>query len=319
MRILIADDSPSLCSTLERLAATGGHDCHVATNGSEARAMLEGESGFDLVISEWELPILDGLDLCRFVRDADQGPHYTTFMLLATAEKRGDLLGALRSGVDDYLLKPFHADDFRARLFAAERLRDIRRTLGDQSIELSALNAEIAADSRTDRLTHLPNSRRLQEDLMAMNARVARYGHRYSLGLLDVDLLAQFNDHRGRDAGDQLLKTVASTIAAQCRSGDVAYRYGGEEFVVLMPEQPAEKAAIGVERIRRAVHSLGLPHQHSPHKVVTLSAGVAGAIPGGSGPVEAPIGEADEALYWAKENGRNRTQIYAEGGEILAA
>ena len=172
--------------------------------------------------------------------------------------------------------------------------------------ELERLNAALAEQARRDPLTGLGNRLRLEEDLAIYDARRVRYGHSYCVLLCDLDRFKALNDRQGHQAGDRVLRAVADTIVRESRTSDAVYRYGGEELLVLLPEQTLAGALIVCERMREAVHRLGLEHGDNEAGVVTISIGVA-AIPDGdqTDSTEA-IRRADRALYAAKANGRNR-------------
>ncbi|MDP9486735.1 MAG: sensor domain-containing diguanylate cyclase [Actinomycetota bacterium] len=184
-------------------------------------------------------------------------------------------------------------EDVTERKRAEERFEKMRRSLFEQA--------------REDPLTRLGNRRRLQEDLGAIRARVERYGHAYSALFLDVDLFKGYNDRYGHSAGDEVLRRVTGRISDNLRAGDTAYRYGGEEFLVLLPDQGPKEAALVAERMRRAVEDLGIVHEKSPYGVVTVSVGVA-RLPSGEPETssEELLAGADAALYRAKQRGRNR-------------
>jgi diguanylate cyclase (GGDEF)-like protein len=173
----------------------------------------------------------------------------------------------------------------------------------------TALHRRLHGDARQDALTGLGNRRRLAEDLEALTGRVERYGHVYCVALFDIDHFKALNDSNGHPAGDDVLRAVAGALRDAGRSGDTQYRYGGEEFLVLLSEQTIDGAAVAGERLRAAVEALGLPHPDGSH--VTVSAGVAGPGERGGGTPEALIELADQALYRAKELGRNRVETAA--------
>ncbi len=169
--------------------------------------------------------------------------------------------------------------------------------------------------ARRDALTNLGNRLRLEEDLSVLHARAQRYGHTYSLVLCDVDYFKAYNDHYGHPAGDTVLATVAETLTTSVRRGDAVYRYGGEEFLILLPEQEEEEAYAAAERLRAAVQARLLPHEARPDlDIVTISAGVA-TLHGASLPeIRDVIAEADAALYHAKAAGRNLVVAGAGAG-----
>jgi two-component system cell cycle response regulator len=151
----------------------------------------------------------------------------------------------------------------------------------------------------------LGNRLRLTEDLQSLQSRAERYGHTYAVVVCDVDFFKAYNDRYGHLAGDDVLRRVAATISSGLRNGDSAYRYGGEEFLIVLPEQNAEAAANTADRLRRAVEDLGIPHANSPPVgLVTISAGFATSA--GMEDADALLKAADTALYAAKKAGRNR-------------
>ena len=194
------------------------------------------------------------------------------------------------------------------RLIAAYRVTDLHRRLAQQRDELAKLNRRLFEQSREDPLTHLGNRLRLREDLETLHARVERYGYSYAVILCDVDHFKAYNDRYGHLAGDEALVKVAKEIDEGRRSGDTAYRYGGEEFLIVLPEQSLETATTVAERLRVSIEALRIPHEpNEPSGLVTISAGVAAL--GVGDPRRSPddlLREADGALYRAKEAGRNR-------------
>lgn len=308
MRILIADDDPVSRVALTRLVeGFGGHECLPVADGEAAWLLLE-DSTFDVVISDWLMPGLDGLELCRRIRRL---PGYVYVVLVTSLSHGQDRLTGMRAGADDYLVKPVDPDELQARLIVGARVTALHRELARHRHQLEKMNAEEALAARTDRLTQLGNRLRLEEDLAAMRDRAERYGHRYCAVLCDLDHFKPYNDAMGHAAGDEALRLVANAIRTHCRSGDSAYRYGGEEFVVILPEQTLASATVAAERLRVAVEKLALLHPGlDPPGIVTLSAGVA-EMPPDRITVERVVADADAALYRAKELGRNRVEVAA--------
>jgi diguanylate cyclase (GGDEF)-like protein len=303
MKILIADDSPTPRLMLQRELEGLGHECIVACDGTEAWELFQG-SGVDVVVSDWMMPGMDGDELCRRVR-ADPEAPYAYFILHTSLEDLKHVVQGMQAGADDYLTKPFQRDQLATRLIAADRITGLHRQLASQQTELERLNEMLFQDSRHDRLTGLGNRRRLDEDLERLADQARRYDHRLAVVLFDVDRFKQYNDTAGHAAGDEVLRSVASALAAECRTGDAAYRYGGEELLVALPEQELEPATTAAERMRAAIEALGIPHPGiTPAGVVTVSGGVACLGPDET--VASLLGRADAALYRAKRDGRNR-------------
>jgi two-component system cell cycle response regulator len=283
-----------------------GHECSIATDGAQAWTLYQSQQP-DVIISDWMMPGLSGPELCRHIREEPAG-DYPYFILISVQDARERVLEGMEAGADDYLIKPLDPGDLQARLIAAERVTALHSRLARQRTELEDLNRELGDVVRRDPLTGLGNRRALEEDLAPLEARVRRYGHRYCMALLDVDFFKAYNDSYGHQAGDRALQAVAAQLMFHARLGDSVYRYGGEEFLCLFPEQSLETGALAVQRMRAGLEKLAIPHVDNPLGVLTFSAGVAvldANHPRGAGEA---LRDADEALYRAKQLGRNRVE-----------
>jgi two-component system, cell cycle response regulator len=307
MKILVADDDPTSRLIIQMALRSLGHECHTVADGAQAwDAFRWGRP--DVVISDWIMPRINGLELCRKIREHATG-QYTYFIMVSTQGGVDEILEGMSAGVDDYLIKPLDAADLHARLIAATRVTAVHHELANQRSALEQLNYELATIARRDHLTELGNRRALQEDLEGMEARVSRYGHSYCMALIDVDHFKEYNDTYGHQAGDLALQAIAAELSDQARGGDGLYRYGGEEFLCIFPEQSLETGTIAVERMREGVQHLATPHEHTELGVLTISAGLAILDPDGtSNTATEVLKEADEALYRAKQLGRNRVE-----------
>jgi two-component system chemotaxis response regulator CheY len=289
MKVLIADDEPGtrllLSTTLERL----GHECVAAEDGDAAWERFLAEEPA-VVVTDWQMPGLDGTEIARRIRERPAAA-YTYVVVLTGAADEASARAAMEAGADDVLLKPLDAADLERKLIAAERV--------------TAMHRRLHADARHDPLTGIGNRLRLAEDLEAVCGRVERYGHAYCVAIADVDHFKAYNDAHGHPRGDDVLRAVATSLRDGVRTGDTVYRYGGEEFVVLLPEQTLAGAEQAAERLRAAIEALALPHPGGAS--VTVSIGVAGLGDGACAP-DALFEAADEALYAAKEDGRNRVR-----------
>ena len=250
------------------------------------------------------MPGLTGLDLCTAIR-AHRPDAYTYFIMVSGQGDRGEVLDGMAAGADDYLFKPLNIDELRPRLIVGARVTALHQQLARQQSELEALNNELTAIARRDPLTGLGNRRALEEDLALLEARVARYGHRYCMALIDVDNFKSYNDTLGHQAGDEVLKMVTTELTGQVRGGDALYRYGGDEFLGIFPEQSLATGTLAVERMRIGLEQLAIPHPGNARGVITFSAGLAVIDAGHEKPARDLLKEADDALYRAKQLGRN--------------
>ncbi|MGE3267729.1 MAG: diguanylate cyclase [Chloroflexota bacterium] len=308
MRVLVAEDSALMRAMLRDALRTLGHECIVAANGDEAWQRFQ-ESGADVVISDRLMPGLDGLELCRLIREL-AGVPYTYFIFLTALSQKNEILEGMQGGADDYLKKPLDLDELRARLIAAERVTTLHRRLEEHTRSLSDSNQALFEASRTDPLTGLGNRLQMVETLTALHLRAERYGSSYALAMCDLDRFKGFNDAAGHVEGDRALKTVANLLVQTVRETDSVYRYGGEELLIILPEQTLASAELAGERIRRAVVAAGLGHPaNPPFGIVTVSVGIAAFDQTTGSGYEAVVADADAALYEAKQRGRNCVAI----------
>lgn len=313
MRILIAEDDAVSRMILHRSIERLGHECLAASDGAEAWETYQEHPDVDAIISDWMMPVMDGRELCEKVREHAEGREgYPFFIFLTALGDREHLRVGMEAGADDYLSKPLDRDELDARLLVASRVTDLHRRLASQKRDLERLNLELFEQARLDPLTRLGNRLRLREDLEITRDRSARYGHAYCVLLCDVDCFKAYNDRYGHLKGDEVLAKVGGALLSSFRTGDACYRYGGEEFLVILPEQTLGTTSMAAERLRREVEELAVPHDRSPTGVVTVSCGVAGLPSGGRKTVEELLQEADQALYRAKEGGRNRVVVHKE-------
>lgn len=308
MRILVADQDTTSRRTLATCLEDLGHECKTAGDGLEAWKQYL-EFAPEVVVTDRSLPHLDGRTLCRRIRAADTD-GYTYVILLSAHSHREDALDGMRAGADDYLLKSMDPADLAVHLVAAERVTRLHEQLRAQRHEMRRLNEQLHLTARTDTVTGMGNRLRLHEDLATVQGQARRYGRRFSAAMLDLDHFKSFNDTYGHTAGDQALAAVGGVVRRECRLGDSVYRYGGEEFLCLFPEQAQDVAAIAAERIRAAVRSLGIVHGDAAGGVLTVSIGVADLTEAlCNGTVDDAIEHADRALYRAKDAGRDRVVL----------
>lgn len=308
MRILIAEDDTASRLILEAALAGLGHEVIAATDGEQAWQLFQSEK-VEAIISDREMPGLNGVDLCRRIRGSDGG-KYIYFIFLTSISERGGVAEAIRLGADDYLLKPLNRHELEARLMVASRITKLYRELTNQQVELERLNSQLFRQARIDGLTQVGNRLKMREDLDIIFARVAEQGETFCAVMCDVDHFKLYNDEYGHLQGDEVLRKVASTLVQGCRPNDEVYRYGGEEFLLVMPAQSVETACAVAERHRARIEQLAIPNIASPGTIVTISAGVA-AMTTTRPSIKDWLEDADGALYRAKQLGRNRVVVAA--------
>jgi diguanylate cyclase (GGDEF)-like protein len=299
MKILVAEDQPTAALLLGHMLKQMGHDVAFVRDGEEAWTRLE-TGDAPLLISDWMMPQLDGLELCRRIRAA-AAERYTYIILLTSRDRREDRLEGLRAGADDFLTKPPDPDELAVRLEIAQRLLAVYDQLARQ-------NARLAELVSVDELTGAKNRRRFREDLQLLFSQSIRLNVPLSLIMLDIDRFKAYNDAFGHPAGDEVLRKVVATLQATVRGHDVVARYGGEEFAVLLPMSEMPTALEVAERLRKAIACGPWPLRD-----VTASFGVA-TKDRESANAATLVDQADQALYHAKEAGRNRVVCF--GAEL---
>lgn len=296
MRVLVADDDPGVRLVAKTVVEELGHECIQAADGHEAWDMFR-RCQPQVLVTDRVMPGLDGLQLCRAVRESERN-SYAYIVVLTSLAKRGEILAGIDAGADDYVVKPLEPFALHSRLLVAQRVTSLH-------LELGRYRLELAQQAHTDPLTGLNNRLQLPAYLERLHHRSGRYGRVYSLALCDVDFFKPYNDTYGHQAGDRALQAVAAALTSFGRHSDDIYRYGGEEFLLVLPEQAALAATAALERFRATVQQLGIVHSGSPLGVLTVSAGISSFVPGAGSDGEALLKLADDALYRAKAAGRN--------------
>jgi diguanylate cyclase (GGDEF)-like protein len=302
MRVLVADDDRGSRLVAKAVVEGAGHECIVAEDGTAAWQLYQ-EMRPNAVITDVMMPGLDGLALCRAIR-ASESDSYTYLVLVTSHDAHADVLAGMEAGADDYVTKPLDPFTLETRLLAAARVTALHS-------ELANYRRTLAAQARTDPLTGLRNRLAMDDDLKCLHNSSERYGLDYSLAMCDVDNFKSYNDLYGHQAGDAAIQAIARTLTGECRDTDTVYRYGGEEFLLLLPHQSWASAAAALERIRAAVLGLGVPHASTGTGtgLLTMSAGISTSMAGHRVDNEQLIREADDAMYAAKAAGRNAVVI----------
>jgi diguanylate cyclase (GGDEF)-like protein len=311
MKVLLIEDTVTsatvVCNWLTNMKLTALH----ADTGEAGLEMFKRERP-DLVLLDIIMPGMDGFEVARRIRKLEKN-HWTPIIFLTARTDEQDLQRAIDAGGDDYLIKPVSEIVLRAKISAMRRMAEMRDSLRTLTNKLEKTNHELQRLSAIDSLTGIANRRRFDGAMLREWRRCSRSAKPLSLLMLDVDLFKLFNDHYGHQMGDECLKIVAHTLEESTqRPNDMVARYGGEEFATILPETNAEGALAVGEAMRAGIEGLRIDHAWSPiSQVVTISVGAACVIPPNNGEtgIYALIKAADDALYRAKEAGRNRVEM----------
>jgi two-component system, cell cycle response regulator len=306
VRILIAEDDPVSRRLLEVTLHKWGYEVIACPDGTTAWQILQRPDTPSLAILDWMMPGMDGLQVCREVRQQAAEPYIYVLLLTAKSQKT-DIIAGLEAGADDYLTKPFDANELRMRLRAGRRILDLQA-------ELILVREALREQATHDSLTRLWNRATIYEILQRELDHIRRTNMTLSLILVDIDYFKRINDTYGHLIGDAVLRETAHCMQAVLRPYDNIGRYGGEEFLLVLPECDAAGAMTLAERLRTtiATKALTLAEGMTP---LTISLGVATSSMAQE--TEALISAADAALYRAKNNGRNRVEL-ATVADVMA-
>lgn len=299
LKVLLVEDSRTQALRMQFILQNNGYAADVAVNGREALEKLH-EHYYPIIITDWVMPEMDGEQLCRTIRQG-QFDGYVFIFLVTSKDSPEDIVAGLEAGADDYLTKPVAELELIARLNTARRIIELERSLLKR-------NEEVLHLSVTDALTKVHNRSYFNTHCPAFITRAVRSGQPLSALICDVDHFKKVNDTYGHLAGDMVLQNFASCLKKQVRTDvDLLVRYGGEEFVVLLPDSNSQQAQEVGERMRQAVENLS--HRWEGKQLtVTASFGVATYVPASHDEavtVEQLMIAADDCLYQAKGAGRN--------------
>ena len=298
--ILIVDDSARVrAQIIEALKTVALFDnCYEARDGIEGLKVLN-TSSVDLILCDLLMPNMDGFEFLRIVKGTKELRDIPVIILSSRGESKLKVEG-LELGASDYVTKPFEAGELIARIMVHLNLK----ALQDDLLKTNRLLKELSV---TDHLTHLFNRRYLMDSLGTEFQRAQRRNGELCLVLMDVDHFKLVNDTFGHQRGDLVLAAVAEALQVELRRYDVAARYGGEEFAMVLPDTSLQDGLAVTERVRKAVLDITFPPPMES-LAVTISQGIASSPAPHIDSVDALIKAADEALYRAKENGRNRVE-----------
>lgn len=331
--MIVADCDATRQSLQTLLHARGYAHVLCVESGDKALQLLgvdaprEDDPPVDTVLVDAEMPGLDGIETCRRLKAARHLRDVPVVVMTGSA-REDTLEAALAAGACDVLPKPVTAGEVHARVRAALTLKREMDSCKAREAELlrvtrelQQLNEELQRLAVLDELTGISNRRFFNLVLEQEWGRAAREVQPLSLLMIDIDFFKNYNDHYGHPRGDRCLKSVAATLSALIkRPGDHVARYGGEEFVVLMPHTGLHGAAAVAELLRRKVEELKLEHAFSAvHDRVTISVGVATAVPERRSSAELLVAAADQAVYESKRHGRNRVSVFEGSPERALA
>jgi two-component system, cell cycle response regulator len=297
IKLLLVEDEPTQQMLLERLLSGVGYAVDVVSNGEDALEMIK-TGKYQLVLTDWEMPGMDGVTLCRLVREANLPSVY--ILLLTSHGAVAHAVAGLRAGANDFIRKPADETELVARLNAGRRVVLLEQSLRDANTQIERLSV-------TDPLLGIFNRRYLHEQLPLEAVRARRYGQSLSVVMSDLDNFKKINDTYGHQTGDAVLQHAVALTRRALRQSDWMARYGGEEFVIVLPETPLLGAHAVAERVRRLCADTAVELADT-HLVVTASFGVAtiDGVARSDEDGEALLRQADAALYESKQAGRNR-------------
>ncbi len=311
MNILVADDESSIRNLVGELLEDEGHTVTLAEDGKDALEKFN-RGWQEIVFSDIRMPRMTGIELLGEVMQINEN---TQFIIMTSHASVENSIAALKQGAFDYIIKPFEDLDLVvetakraiANLTAIRKQQYLLSTLSRQNVELGDLNKKFREMAIRDGLTGLFNHRHAQDRLNEEFERSRRFQRKFSILFMDVDHFKFFNDNNGHQAGDEVLQTIGQLMSSVVRESDIVARWGGEEFIIIAAETDENQACELAERIRDKVANHAFAHaKKQPLGLVSLSIGVS-TISDTTQDAQALVKLADDAVYYAKDHGRNRT------------
>ncbi len=296
MKVLIADDSQVSRALLRGALSRWGYEVIEAADGDQAWEVLAAPDPPRLAILDWVMPGMTGPEVCKRIRETRREP-YTYILLLTSKTSKEETVEGMEAGADDYVLKPFHEHELQVRLRAGKRIVDLQS-------DLMNAREELRERANKDLLTLLPNRQAIEEVLLQELSRCHRDDRQVGIILLDLDHFKAINDAHGHFAGDAVLRETGARLRASMRDYDKVGRYGGEEFLVVMPNCDLDQATQQAERLRSRLCDKTMMVD-GVELSVSASFGVTVSDRSELGPAVF-VRVADEALYRSKAGGRNR-------------
>ena len=316
LRILVVDDEPTSLHLVRALLERAGHQVVTAKNGHEALALALADPP-QMVVTDWMMPGMDGVELCKRLRSTEAGRDLYILILTGQNEEQR-IVEAFEAGADDHVPKPFNPKLLAARIRPGIRVIKLTEELKAENRKKEDANRQLAIEKRrfkqaswTDSLTKLRNRRYAMERLEKEWATSKRSHLPLSVILLDIDKFKDVNDTYGHDVGDEVLRSTAHAVQRVLRTSDTCTRMGGEEFLVICPGTPLDGAMQLADRIRLAVEGNEVPLPAFTQRRVTISLGVSCNAVRGCDTIDVLLKTADEGVYLAKRLGRNRVALAA--------
>jgi two-component system, cell cycle response regulator len=296
MNILVVEDSAIDRHQISRYLGEWGMDFHCVQDGKEAWDLLQRREGADLLLLDWVLPGIDGIELCQRIREMGTDRKYVYTIILTAKDKKQNLMTAMSAGADDYLAKPIDPVELKARILVAQRILELQ-----QSLRFAASH---------DSLTKLLSRSEVLAGLERELGRGKRNHQPLAVVLADIDHFKAINDSLGHAAGDEALREVGRKLKSNLRQYDLAGRYGGEEFLIVLPNCKQASAANRAEKLRRSISENPICTQWGTI-TINMSFGVTAAEATSNLTGKELLQQADQALYRAKELGRNRIHTFS--------
>ena len=301
IRVLVADDSAVSRKLVEQTLSDKQYSLVFAKSGREA-VNLFAEHHPTLVIVDWIMPDLTGLEICKHIRSKEKA-SYTYIILLTGKSEKESVVEGLAAGADDYLTKPFHHEELIARVGVGLRIMELQR-------EIEVKNAMLQELALTDPLTCLPNRRAIEDWATRQLNGAARYGFSFWVAMADLDHFKTVNDTYGHEAGDTVLKVFSQILKTKSRRSDICGRIGGEEFLFVLTHATEDDAKRVIEYVRAELEETKF-NFNGKSLTVTASFGLAGFAGTHAPEFNQLVAQADLALYSAKRLGRNRIEVAA--------
>jgi diguanylate cyclase (GGDEF) domain len=307
MQVLVVDDSAIFRKLITDYLVSWDFGVTVAENGTDAQRILDQPDAPRLVLLDWVLPDIDGTELCKSIRNDGASDHYTYVILLTGKEGRQNMLEAMSAGADDYLEKPFDDLELKARLLVGKRILDLHQ-------QLVATRESMRHAATHDSLTGLLNRGEIVSTLERELMRGQRERSPVGIILGDIDHFKNVNDTLGHLFGDEALREIARRLREQLRVYDSVGRYGGEEFLMVLPNCNWQNTMSRANELREFIAHIPVCYSGA-EKLVTMSMGISVAEVDAKMETGAILNQADAALYSAKANGRNRAERFSDSAQ----